>query len=78
MIYRAERIQSDLLYFLGDASKAFNNHFSNELQGVSDSSLGPAVILFHETRYTKVLQGSNGKTPEMIIKDHLTSLDQVS
>ena len=78
---RAERIHSDLLYFLGDASKAYNNHFSSELQGMSgDASLGPSVIIFHETRYTKVLPQANernGKSPELVIRDHLTKLDQV-
>ena len=77
---RAERVHSDLLYFLGDASKAYNNHFSSELQGMSDASLGPSVIIFHETRYTKVLPPSNernGKNPELVIRDHLTNLDQV-
>ena len=72
---RAERIQSDLVYFLGDASKAYNNHFSNELRGMSDSPLGPTVIIFHETRYTKTLSEPNGKSPEMILEDHFNSLE---
>jgi len=76
---RAERIQSDLIYFLGDASKAYNNHFSNELRGMSDSPMGPTVILFHETNYTSKLQGSSepgGKSPEMILEDHFSAFDQ--
>ena len=32
---RAERLQTDLFYFLGDASKAYNEHFSAELQKVN-------------------------------------------
>ena len=76
--FRAERIQSDLIYFLGDASKAYNNHFSNELRGMSESPLGPSVIIFHETRFTKKLQDEpGGKSPETILEDHFTSLNQV-
>ena len=78
--FRAERIQSDLIYFLGDASKAYNNHFSNELRGMSDSPMGPTVIIFHETKYTSKLQGSSepgGKSPERILEDHFSALDQV-
>ena len=79
---RAERIQTDLLYFLGDASKAYNNHFNQELEKLSDStSLGPTVIIFHETRFTKCLQAANdptGRSAEMIIRDQLTNLNQVS
>ena len=32
---RAERLHADLFYFMGDASKAYNEHFSVELQKVS-------------------------------------------
>ena len=32
---RAERLHTDLFYFMGDASKAYNEHFSAELQKVS-------------------------------------------
>ena len=32
---RAERLHTDLFYFMGDASKAYNEHFSVELQKVS-------------------------------------------
>ena len=31
---RAERLHTDLFYFMGDASKAYNEHFSVELQKV--------------------------------------------
>lgn len=77
---RAERIHSDLLYFLGDASKAFNEHFSTELQRVgsnnnnnnnSSSMMGPTVIIFHETHYTDI-----NKSTETMIKDRLVSLSQ--
>ena len=35
---RAERLHTDLFYFMGDASKAYNEHFSAELQKVSFDS----------------------------------------
>ena len=71
-----------MLYFLGDASKAFNNHFSKELHKISNSeiTLGPTVIMFHETNFTNVLPQADertGKSPETIIRDHIASLDQV-
>ncbi len=31
---RAERLHNDLFYFLADASKAYNDHFSAELKKV--------------------------------------------
>ena len=45
---RAERLHTDLFYFMGDASKAYNEHFSAELQKVllfSHSSLQPIHVL---------------------------------
>ena len=78
---RAERLHSDLFYFLGDASKAYGEHFATELQKVSRgcSIMGPTVIIFHETRFTDVLAQNdeeNGKSPEMIIRDRLAALNQ--
>ena len=78
--YRAERIHTDVLYFLGDASKAYNEHFSGELRKLGcTESLGPSVILFHETRYTNVLpqsQDHSSPSPETVIRDRLMSLNQ--
>lgn len=56
---RSERLHSDMYDFLGTASKAFCLHFSQALQSMSmqgSGNLGPAVIVFHETRHTKPLQ----------------------
>ena len=42
--------------------------------------MGPTVIIFHETKYTSKLQGSSepgGKSPERILEDHFSALDQV-
>lgn len=64
---RAERLHNDMFTFLDDASNAYWKYFSPELQaasernclGYSASSLGPSVVIFHETQFTKVL----GATP---------------
>ena len=63
LFFRAERLHSDLFYFLGDASKSYNDHFSMELQkvskeGNSGSVLGPTILIFHETVHTDVLTSS--------------------
>lgn len=67
MIYRtrSERLHRDLFTFLGTASRAYTHHFAASLQSVSQktdsaktSSLGPAAIIFHETRHTKILKSS--------------------
>lgn len=86
MFLRAERLHSDLFYFLGDASKSYNEHFSSELQKVSKEThgaavLGPTIIIFHETLHTDVLATSadslNGsRSAETVIRDRLSSLSQ--
>ena len=51
------------LPFLGDASEAYLKHFSKELQDATQRfnmnvplcTLGPAVIIFHETQHTDLL-----------------------
>lgn len=59
---RSERLHSDMFTFLGTASKAFYKHFSGALQSLGlpgpATLLGPAVIVFHETRNTKVISSS--------------------
>lgn len=63
---RSERLHRDLFTFLGSASKAFTQHFQAALHavgkkgdfGTSISVLGPAVLIFHETRDTRPLQSS--------------------
>lgn len=60
---RAERLHMDLFTFLGDASEAYSKYFSKDLKNVKERinldlslcSLGPAVIIFQETHYTKPL-----------------------
>lgn len=70
IIYRthADRLHDDLFKFLGDASDAYLKHFTKELKATTArcgldvplSTLGPAVVLFHETVHTKLL--GSGKT----------------
>ncbi|XP_072023590.1 zinc finger FYVE domain-containing protein 1-like [Amphiura filiformis] len=62
---RADRLHRDLFQFLGDASKAYLGHFTPELQAaqrapISPHSMGPAVIVFHETTHTLPLGEGNG------------------
>ncbi len=60
---RAERLHNDLFTFLGDASEAYWKYFTPELKAASErcklnvplSTLGPSVIIFHETQHTEVL-----------------------
>ncbi|XP_077997620.1 zinc finger FYVE domain-containing protein 1-like isoform X2 [Glandiceps talaboti] len=80
IIYRtkAERLHNDLFKFLGDASDAYEKHFAKALQravlerwntDVSFTTLGPAVIVFHETANTVPLGFSGKKTPETLLKE---------
>ncbi|XP_034432290.1 zinc finger FYVE domain-containing protein 1-like isoform X1 [Hippoglossus hippoglossus] len=65
IIYRThtDRLHDDLFKFLGDASDAYLKHFTKELKATTArcgldvplSTLGPAVVIFHETVHTKLL-----------------------
>ena len=65
---RAERLHNDLFTFLGDASDAYWKYFSPELRAASQrcrmsvplSTLGPSVVLFHETQHTDPLGVGRG------------------
>lgn len=76
---RSERLHSDMFSFLGMASKAFCQHFSIALQSLNlattSKSLGPALIIFHETRNTKVIQSTLNSSPEDILRDRFTQLN---
>ncbi|CAH0560662.1 unnamed protein product [Brassicogethes aeneus] len=60
---RAARLHKDMYSFLAGASQAYKNHFSATLSKVLQTadcpkqinSLGPAVIIFHETQHTDTL-----------------------
>jgi len=86
---RAERLHMDLFTFLGDASEAYSKYFSKDLKSVKERnnldlslcSLGPAVIIFQETHYTKPLgeeqPKSNGLTtrsPEDILRENFVNM----
>uniref|UniRef100_A0A1B6LJN3 FYVE-type domain-containing protein n=1 Tax=Graphocephala atropunctata TaxID=36148 RepID=A0A1B6LJN3_9HEMI len=72
---RAERLHEDMYTFLGSASRAYTHHFQRALQVVGKkgefggplSALGPAVIIFHETRNTCTLNAGR-ESPEDVIR----------
>lgn len=73
VVYRTkeERLRKDLFTFLGGASRVYKQYFSEVLLKTinerivdqigttsNDTNLGPALIIFQETRYTEVLESS--------------------
>lgn len=79
---RSERLHRDMFTFLGSASKAYTQHFQSALQAVGQrgdfagslSALGPAVIIFHETRNTKTLQSTVSESPEDILRERFAAM----
>ncbi|GLH11699.1 Lateral signaling target protein 2 homolog [Gryllus bimaculatus] len=73
---RSERLHQDMFRFLGSASRAYTQHFQSALQNVGQrsqfggplSALGPAVIIFHETRHTRTLQTSLNESAEDFLR----------
>ena len=74
---RAERLHNDLFSFLGDASEAYWKYFTPELKAASErgkmavplSTLGPSVVIFHETQHTELLGDGGalgGGKPELV------------
>ncbi|KAM4662610.1 zinc finger FYVE domain-containing protein 1 [Discoglossus pictus] len=85
VIYRthADRLHNDLFKFLGDASEAYLKHFTKELKATTArcgldvplSTLGPGVIIFHETVHTKLLGSEKtSEIPEKVIQDRFRRL----
>ncbi|XP_006000562.1 zinc finger FYVE domain-containing protein 1 [Latimeria chalumnae] len=85
IIYRthADRLHDDLFKFLGDASEAYLKHFTKELKATTArcgldvplSTLGPAVILFHETIHTKLLGSDKpSEQPEKLLQERFRKL----
>lgn len=79
IIYRtqSERLGTDMYKFLGMASKAFTKYFSGALQSLGSTltaqSLGPAVIIFQETKYTETLkEDADGKKEEDILRENFS------
>uniref|UniRef100_A0A4W5K6K4 Zinc finger FYVE-type containing 1 n=1 Tax=Hucho hucho TaxID=62062 RepID=A0A4W5K6K4_9TELE len=85
VIYRthADRLHDDLFKFLGDASDAYLKHFTRELKATTArcgldvplSTLGPAVIIFHETVHTKLLGSDNpSESAERLLQERFRKL----
>ncbi|CAF0874456.1 unnamed protein product [Adineta ricciae] len=63
---RASKLPNDMFQFLSDASNAFLKYFRKELENVMKnckadgpvSTMGPTLIVFHETQHTGILKGS--------------------
>ncbi|XP_078419036.1 zinc finger FYVE domain-containing protein 1 isoform X1 [Cetorhinus maximus] len=85
VIYRthADRLHNDLFKFLGDASEAYLKHFTKELKATTArcgldvplSTLGPSVIIFHETVHTKLLGSDRpSEIPEKLLQERFRKL----
>ncbi|XP_037935303.1 zinc finger FYVE domain-containing protein 1-like isoform X2 [Teleopsis dalmanni] len=76
---RSERLHSDMFEFLGTASKAFCTHFAQALQSLAipgtAKTLGPAIIVFHETRHTKPLESSVEESAEDKLRENFSKLN---
>ncbi|KAL7295622.1 hypothetical protein TKK_0010985 [Trichogramma kaykai] len=74
---RSERLHKDLFTFLGAASRAYSHYFQAALQAVSlregianaVNTLGPSVIIFHETRHTRPLKSNANESAEDILRE---------
>uniref|UniRef100_A0AAY5EHF0 FYVE-type domain-containing protein n=1 Tax=Electrophorus electricus TaxID=8005 RepID=A0AAY5EHF0_ELEEL len=86
VIYRthADRLHDDLFKFLGDASDAYLKHFTKELKATTArcgldvplSTLGPAVIIFHETVHTKLLGSDKpSESAERLLQERFRKLN---
>ncbi|XP_034952518.1 zinc finger FYVE domain-containing protein 1-like [Chelonus insularis] len=79
---RSERLHKDLFTFLGAASRAYSLHFQNALQALSrregasstSCTLGPSVIVFHETRHTRPLINNTSESAEDILRNRFTQM----
>uniref|UniRef100_A0AAZ3PEM3 Zinc finger, FYVE domain containing 1 n=1 Tax=Oncorhynchus tshawytscha TaxID=74940 RepID=A0AAZ3PEM3_ONCTS len=85
IIYRthADRLHDDLFKLLGDASEAYLKHFTRELKATTArcgldvplSTLGPALIIFHETVHTKLLGSDNpSESAERLLQERFRKL----
>ncbi|KAG7240303.1 hypothetical protein INR49_027114, partial [Caranx melampygus] len=85
VIYRthADRLHDDLFKFLGDASDAYLKHFTRELKATTSrcgldvplSTLGPGVIIFHETVHTKLLGSDKpSESAERLLQERFRKL----
>ncbi|BFZ11581.1 hypothetical protein BsWGS_14619 [Bradybaena similaris] len=76
---RAERLHTDMFVFLSNASQAYLKHFKQELRfasqkyGISESDLGPTLIVFHETVYTDILGDKKDISADGILRQMFKS-----
>ena len=83
---KAPKLPNDMFQFLSDASNAFLKYFRKELENVMKnckadgpmSTMGPTLIVFHETQHTEVLRGlflfhinTSEDDKEMLFLDHI-------
>jgi zinc finger FYVE domain-containing protein 1 len=62
---RASKLPNDMFQFLSDASNVFLKYIRKELENVMKNSkadgpvstMGPTLIVFHETQHTGILKG---------------------
>ncbi|KAK6621355.1 hypothetical protein RUM43_011661 [Polyplax serrata] len=75
---RSERLPRDMFTFLASASKAFTHHFKSALNNIGVggplTALGPAVVIFHESRHTKPLQPIVTESPEDVLRSRFAEL----
>lgn len=75
---RSERLHSDMFTFLGTASRAFVRHFATALQSLGlpgpPQALGPAIVIFHETRNTKNLESTLDESAEDILRERFAQM----
>ncbi|XP_076167433.1 zinc finger FYVE domain-containing protein 1 isoform X2 [Ptiloglossa arizonensis] len=79
VIYKtqSEKLKRDVFTFLGTASRAYSHHFQTALLTIvqrevvlnSLSTLGPSILVLHETRYTRPLNNSSSESTEDILKN---------
>ncbi|OXU20485.1 hypothetical protein TSAR_001428 [Trichomalopsis sarcophagae] len=80
---RSERLHRDMFTFLGTASRAYSHYFQAALQAVgqregvlnSVNTLGPSVIIFHETRHTRPLTSTASESAEDILRDRFAQTE---
>lgn len=85
---RAERLHNDMFRFLDNASNAYWQFFAPELQaalrhngsigGGTVSSLGPSVVIFHETQFTQILGSPDPMTNHKTYSKHETPSDEMT
>ncbi|XP_036405696.1 zinc finger FYVE domain-containing protein 1-like isoform X1 [Megalops cyprinoides] len=80
---RSDQLHDNLFKFLGEASDAYLKHFARELKATTTrcgldvplSTLGPAVIIFHETAHTKLLGSDKpSESVELLLQERFQKL----